>query len=182
MSAIASEFRQMWWWSRSALVLRLIRRRLNRRPSRSTRAAKHNMPISESSFHLVVLRGAVQLCQDFSKFGLWRISWWVECSSNPRKVRLVLGCLECQAIHRHVGRCLPCGHTEVVPVIVCLQYPLRIGWQTRAKTGGRCLYSTDSTSGTGTIRKASIFAINAPTSSCSRDQMASSKASTHPWE
>ena len=56
----ASEFRRMWWWSRWALVLRLIRRRRNRRPAGSARAAKLNRPISESSFRLVVLRGAEQ--------------------------------------------------------------------------------------------------------------------------
>ena len=95
MSAIASELRRMWWWSCWTLVLRLIRRRRNRRTAGSARVAKLKRPISESSFRLVILRGADRRSNSArisrSLVCGRRISWRVECSSNPRKVRLVLG-------------------------------------------------------------------------------------------
>ena len=67
---------------------------MNRRPAGTARAAKLNDPISESSFRLVRL-GPDQLSSSArisrSLACCRPISWRVESSSNPRKVKLVLG-------------------------------------------------------------------------------------------
>lgn len=95
MSARASLLRRMWWCSLLAFVLSVIRRLKNSLPTGTACAANASLPISESSFHFIVLLRDCHLASSsrisLSLSGGRRICRKTESNSRPKKGRTVTG-------------------------------------------------------------------------------------------